>query len=108
MISNAYAQAAAQPGGADIFTSLLPMLVIFGVFWFLIIRPQMKRAKEHRGMVDTLKTGEEVVAVGIVGKIVKLDENYVTLEIAPNTTILVERGTVNKLLPAGTISKARG
>jgi preprotein translocase subunit YajC len=108
MISNAYAQAAAAPGGGDIFSTMLPMLILLGVFWLLLIRPQMKKAKEHRSFVDALKVGDEVSAIGIVGKISKLDENYVNLEVAPGTVILIERGAVNKPLPIGTINKARG
>jgi preprotein translocase subunit YajC len=108
MISNAYAQAAAAPGGGDIFSTMLPMLILLGVFWLLLIRPQMKKAKEHRSFVDALKVGDEVSAIGIVGKISKLDENYVNLEVAPGTVILIERGAVNKPLPTGTINKARG
>ncbi len=107
MISNAYAQAAAAPGGMDLLTNIFPILAMFGVVWFLMIRPQMRKAKEARAMIDALKVGDEVVAVGMVGKIVKLDETYVSLEVAPNTVIMFERGAVNKPLPLGTVNKLR-
>jgi preprotein translocase subunit YajC len=68
-----------------------------------MIRPQMKKAKEHKTMIDGLQKGDEVVAVGIVGKITKLDENYVSLEVADNVVIQVQKQAVNQLLPKGTI-----
>ena len=76
----------------------------FGLLYFLMIRPQMKRAKEHKGMLDELKTGDEVIAAGgVLGKIVKLGDAYVDIEIAPNTLIHVQRGSIQTLLPKGTI-----
>ena len=87
-ISEAYAQAAsgaaAQPGGLEsMFSSFGVMILIFAVFWFLLIRPQQKRQKEHKKMIDALTTGNEVItAGGICGKIVAADENYINLQIA--------------------------
>jgi preprotein translocase subunit YajC len=103
IISPAYAQAAA--GGAESgFLGFLPIILMFGVLYFLMIRPQMKRAKEQKAMVEALQKGNEVIAAGgVIGRITKLGEQYVTLEIAPNTEIVVQRGTVQIVLPNGTI-----
>jgi len=103
VISPAYAQAAAAPAGADLM-SFLPIIAIFVVFYFLLIRPQQKRAKETRAMLDALQKGDEVVtAGGIVGRISKIDAQYVTVEIAANTEITVQRAAISQLLPKGTI-----
>jgi preprotein translocase subunit YajC len=103
-ISPAYAQAAggSSPGG-DLMT-FLPMIAIFVVFYFLLIRPQQKRAKETRAMLEALQKGDEVVtAGGIVGRIAKLTDQYAAIEIAPNVEISVQRGSISQLLPKGTI-----
>ncbi len=84
--------------------TFLPMIAIFVVFYFLLIRPQQKRAKEARAMLDALQKGDEVVtAGGIVGKIAKLTDQYATVEIAPNVEITVQRVAISQLLPKGTI-----
>lgn len=84
--------------------SLAPMILIFVVFWFLLIRPQQKKVKEHRAMILALQKGEEVAtAGGVIGRIVKLDESALTLEIAKDTEVLVQRAAVTQLLPKGTI-----
>jgi len=103
MIGTAYAQAAgsAAPGG-DLM-GMLPILLMFVVLYFLMIRPQMKKAKEHKTMLEALQKGDEVIAVGILGKISKISDNYVSLEIAPNTTIQVQKQAVTTLLPKGTM-----
>ncbi|MCC7041945.1 MAG: preprotein translocase subunit YajC [Burkholderiales bacterium] len=102
MISPAYAQAAA-PAGGDLM-SFLPIIAIFIVFYFLLIRPQQKRAKETKAMLAALQKGDEVVtAGGVVGKISKLDAQYAVVEVAPNVEITVQRGAVAQLLPKGTI-----
>jgi preprotein translocase subunit YajC len=102
MISNAYAQAAG--GGDPGFVGLLPIVLMFVLLYFLMIRPQMKRAKEHKQMVEALQKGDEVItAGGVVGRISKMGEGYVTLEIAPNTEISVQRTAVQTLLPKGTM-----
>jgi preprotein translocase subunit YajC len=102
MISNAYAQ---LPGGGDSgFVGLLPIVLMFVLLYFLMIRPQMKRAKEHKQMVEALQKGDEVItAGGVLGRISKMGEAYVTLEIAPNTEISVQRTAVQTLLPKGTM-----
>ena len=104
MIGTAYAQAAGgAPQGGDTLMGMLPIILMFVILYFLMIRPQMKKAKEHRSMIDALQKGDEVVAVGILGKIEKISDNYVSLEIAPNTTIQVQKQAVTTLLPKGTI-----
>jgi len=103
-ISEAHAQAAGGSApGADLMT-FLPMIAIFVVFYFLLIRPQQKRAKESRAMLDALQKGDEVVtAGGIVGKIAKLTDQYATVEIAPSVEISVQRGSISQILPKGTV-----
>ena len=101
-ISDAMAQtAAAQP---STFMSLLPMILLFVVFYLLLIRPQQKRQKEHRAMVAGLETGDEVVTMGgVLGKITKVDENFVTLEIAKGTEIRLQKASVQAMMPKGTV-----
>ncbi len=102
-ISNAYAQAAAA-GPESSLMSFLPIIIMFAVLYFLMIRPQMKRQKEQRTMLDALAKGDEVVAAGgVVGKVTKVGDAYVTLEVANGTEIVVQKGTVVTLLPKGTI-----
>ena len=107
MIGTAYAQAAGAAQGGDSLMSLLPIILMFVILYFLMIRPQMKKAKEHRTMIDALAKGDEVIAVGILGRIEKISDNYVSLEIAPNTTIQVQKQAVTTLLPKGTIKDAK-
>ena len=107
MIGTAYAQAAAPASGGDSLMSMLPIILMFVILYFLMIRPQMKKAKEHKTMLDALQKGDEVVAVGILGKIEKISDTYVSLEIAPNTTIQVQKQAVTTLLPKGTIKDAK-
>ena len=103
IISSAYAQAAA-PAGEPGFIGFLPIILMFVLLYFLMIRPQMKRAKEHKQMVEALQKGDEVItAGGVVGRISKIGDAYVSLEIAPNTEINVQRAAVQTLLPKGTI-----
>ena len=103
MIGTAYAQAAGAPAQGDTLMGLLPIILMFVILYFLMIRPQMKKAKEHKEMVEKLQKGDEVVAVGIVGRIEKVDENYVSLEVADKVVIQVQKQAVNQLLPKGTI-----
>ncbi|MDR0770348.1 MAG: preprotein translocase subunit YajC [Burkholderiales bacterium] len=104
-ISSAFAQAAdgAQQEG-NLLMSLAPMILIFVVFWFLLIRPQQKKVKEHRSMVLALQKGEEVAtAGGMIGRIIQIEESTLTLEIARDTEVLMQRSAVTQLLPKGTI-----
>ena len=83
---------------------LVPMAMIFLIFYFLLIRPQQKKAKDTRAMLDALEKGNEVVtAGGIVGRITKLTDQYASLEVAPNVEMTVQRGAIAQLLPKGTI-----
>jgi preprotein translocase subunit YajC len=102
LISPAYAQAA--PAGDPGFIGFLPIILMFVLLYFLMIRPQMKRAKEQKAMIEALQKGDEVVtAGGVVGRITKLGEQYITIEIAPNTEIVVQRASIQVPLPKGTI-----
>jgi len=104
LIANAYAQDAAQPGG---LMSFLPLIIIFAVFYFLLIRPQMKRAKEHKNLVAALAKGDEVVTNGgLLGKIVELSDAFVTVEIADNVRVKLQRQAVASVMPKGTIKSA--
>lgn len=105
-ISNAYAQAAGG-SASDGIVGLLPIVLMFVLLYFMMIRPQMKRQKEHKAMVEALKSGDEVVSAGgILGRITKVSESFVTVEVADNTHITVQRGAVQTLLPKGTIKGA--
>lgn len=106
LISNAYAQAAGGQGGLDIF-GLLPLILMFVLLYFLMIRPQTKRAKEHRAMLSALQKGDEVVtAGGTLGKVTKVGDSYASVEIAPNVEIQVQKSSITTLLPKGTIKGA--
>jgi len=106
LIPSAYAQAAggAQPNA---FLQLLPLVLIFVVFYFLLIRPQAKRAKEHKAMVAALSVGDEVVTSGgILGKVTETGEQFLTVEIAEGVRVKVQRHTVGAVLPKGTLKTA--
>lgn len=103
-ISNAYAQAAAAPDVASTFTGMLPLLLMFGVLYFLMIRPQIKRAKEQKAMIEALQKGDEVVTQGgVVGTVKKVSDTYVVLEVADNVDIAVQKQAIGAQLPKGTI-----
>jgi preprotein translocase subunit YajC len=105
-ISNAYAQSA---GGADQqLLGFLPIILMFVVLYFLMIRPQMKRAKEHKSMIDALAKGDEVITSGgIVGKVSKVGETYVTVEVASRggepIELNMQKQAIQTLLPKGTV-----
>ena len=104
LINLAWAQGsgAAAPGGG--FESLILIVLMFAVLYFLMIRPQMKRAKEHKTMIEALQKGDEVVAAGgMLGRVNKISDNYVTLEIADNVEVQVQRPAVQLVLPKGTL-----
>jgi preprotein translocase subunit YajC len=102
IISPAFAQAA--PSGDPGYIGLLPIVLMFVLLYFLMIRPQMKRAKESKAMIEALQKGDEVItAGGVLGRITKLSDAYITLEIAPNMEINVQKAAVQILLPKGTI-----
>lgn len=102
-IASAHAQGTAAIPGGDLMT-FLPMVLIFIVFYFLLIRPQQRKAKETRAMLDALQKGDEVVtAGGITGRISRLGDQYASVEIAPNVEINVQRGAISQILPKGTL-----
>ena len=105
MISLAHAQtagAAADPSGG--LMGLLPMILMFVVLWFLMIRPQMKKAKEHKALVEALQKGDEVVTSGgLCGRITKVGENYVSVEVAEGTEVVVQKPAIGLVLPKGTL-----
>ena len=106
LISSASAQAAggAQPNA---FMQLLPLVLIFVVFYFLLIRPQAKRAKEHKAMVAALAVGDEVVTSGgMLGRITETGDQFLTVEIADGVRVKVQRHTVGTVLPKGTLKNA--
>ncbi|MBK7613267.1 MAG: preprotein translocase subunit YajC [Burkholderiales bacterium] len=104
-ISNAYAQSAAAPaGGAAGLMQFLPLVLMFVVLYFIMIRPQMKRQKEQKTMIEALAKGDEVViGGGILGKIAKLGETTLHLEVANGVEIQVQRAAVVQVLPKGTL-----
>jgi preprotein translocase subunit YajC len=98
------AMAAAPQGQGDALTSLLPLVLIFIVFYFLLIRPQSKKAKEHKQMVEALAKGDEIVTNGgLLGRITKVGDNFVELEVAEGVTVKVQRQAAASLMPKGTI-----
>lgn len=106
LISNAFAQTVPGTGGMDLF-GLLPLILMFVLLYFLLIRPQAKRTKEHRTMLAGLQKGDEVVtAGGALGKITRVGDNFVSVEIAPNVEIQVQKSSITTLLPKGTIKTA--
>ena len=103
LISSAYAQAAPGPA-ANPLMSFLPLIILFGIFYFMLIRPQMKRAKEQRTMISALGRGDEVVTTGgILGRIDELADQYVTLEIADGVRVKVHKQHITAVLPKGTL-----
>ena len=107
IISQAFAQTAPAPSGGGTessLLSLLPLVLMFVVLYFIMIRPQMKRQKEHKAMIEALAKGDEIVtAGGLAGKVSKLGETYVGLEIASNVEVQVQRTAVVQVLPKGSL-----
>ncbi len=102
-IQAAWAEGVPTGGGSGL-ASLIPLVLLFVVFYFLLIRPQTKRAKEHRQMIDALAKGDEVVTNGgLLGKITNLGDNFVVLEIAPNLEVKVQRQAIATEMPKGTL-----
>jgi preprotein translocase subunit YajC len=104
-ISNAYAQAAPAAAGSDSgLPSLLLMVAMFVVVFFVMIRPQMKRQKEHKNMLEALAKGDEVVtAGGIIGKVSKLGESFVHVEVASGVELQLQRSAITQVLPKGSL-----
>lgn len=98
MIDTAFAQTGAG-GGAPALVSFLPLILVFGVFYFLLIRPQQQKAKEHEAVLEALKRNDEVVTGGgLFGKVVAINENVVTVELAPKVQVRVSRPTISHVV----------
>lgn len=105
-IQDAWAQAAPQ-GASGSLLGMLPLVVIFVVFYFLLIRPQQKRQKEHKEMVARLATGDEIVtAGGVLGKVIEVGESFVQVEIASGVQVKIQRHTIGAVMPKGTMKNA--
>ena len=107
-ISNAFAQTAPAAGGAEsMLTSvqgMLPLVLMFVVLYFVMIRPQMKRQKEHKAMIEAIAKGDEVVTSGgMLGKVSKVGDSFMTLEVAAGVELQVQRSAVVQVLPKGTV-----
>lgn len=108
-ISSAFAQTApaAASGGGDMMSqlgSMLPLVLMFVVLYFVMIRPQMRKQKEHRSMIDALAKGDEVAtAGGLIGKVTKMGEGYLSVEISTGVEVQLQRSAVVQVLPKGTI-----
>jgi preprotein translocase subunit YajC len=101
-ISSAHAQSAGQQGGGTSF--LIMMVLFFVIFYFMLIRPQMKQAKEHRKLLENLSKGDEVVTSGgLLGRVSEIGDNFIVLEVARETEIKVQKHAVSALMPKGTI-----
>ena len=106
LISDAQAQAAGAQQGDPMFSWLL-LLGMFALFYFLLIRPQQKRAKEHKDMVDALKAGDEVVTGGgVLGKVSAVNEQFASVEVASGVVLKVQRHSIVAVLPKGTLKSA--
>ena len=106
LITNAYAQGA--PAAApNPLVSFLPLIILFGIFYFMLIRPQMKRAKEQRSMIAALAKGDEVLTSGgLLGRIDEIAEQFVVLEVAPGITVKMQKQAISAVLPKGTLKSA--
>ena len=104
LISNAYAQTAAAAGPMGSIMEFLPIILMFGVLYFLMIRPQMKKAKEHKALIAALSKGDEVITQGgIAGRIAKVGDDFLTVEVADKVEIQVQKSAVALVLPKGTL-----
>jgi preprotein translocase subunit YajC len=102
-ISSAHAQSAAAGGTESSLFSLLPLVLMFVVLYFIMIRPQMKKQKEHKAMVEAIAKGDEVViSGGVVGRVAKLGDSFLYVEVANGVELQVQRGAVVQVLPKGT------
>lgn len=105
LISTAYA-APATPAQGSVAMQFVMIAVMIGVFYFLLIRPQSKRMKEHRALIDSLSVGSEVIfAGGLMGQVTKLDGDYAVVELNPGNQVKIQRASVVSVLPAGTLQK---
>ena len=101
-ISNAYAQTAAGGAESSLY-SLLPLVLMFVVLYFIMIRPQMKKQKEHKSMIEALAKGDEVIiAGGVLGRVAKLGDSFINVEVTSGVELQVQRASVVQVLPKGT------
>ncbi|MDH3325357.1 MAG: preprotein translocase subunit YajC [Gammaproteobacteria bacterium] len=106
-ISAAHAEGAAPAGGVEGALGFIPLIVIFVIFYFLIIRPQVKRAKDHKKLTESVSKGDEVVTGGgLLGKVIDVNDNFVTLEVSDGVEVKIQRQSVSSLVPKGTIKTA--
>ena len=104
LISNAYAQTAAAAGPMDSVMQFLPIILMFGVLYFLMVRPQMKKAKEHKTLLEAISKGDEVVTQGgLAGRVTKVGDDFVTISIADNVEIQMQKPAITLVLPKGTL-----
>ena len=107
LIPVAHAQAAAAPAAPSMMSTLLFPIILIAIMYFLMIRPQMKRQKEHRAMLDKLAKGDEVITNGgIAGTVVGIGENFITVEVASGVQLKLQRGAITSVLPKGTLKSA--
>lgn len=107
LIASAWAQSAGGAAQPNVLMQMLPLIIMVVVFYFLLIRPQSKRAKEHRALIAALEVGSEVVTSGgILGKITEVSEQFVTVEIADGVRVKVQRHTISQVLPKGSLKSA--
>lgn len=107
-ISDAMAQAEGAGGEPNLLATFLPLLLIFAVMYFLLIRPQVKRQKEHKKLVQAVEKGDEIATTGgMLGRVVGLGDTLLVLEIADDTTVVVQRFAIASVMPKGTIKEAR-
>jgi len=107
LISNAYADGAAAPAQDSGQFQILMVFLFIAVFYFLILRPQQRRAKEQKAMVDALQKGDEIVTLGgELGRVEKVGTNYLSIEIADNVVVQIQKSAVQSVLPKGTIKSA--
>src|ERR1700743_723970 len=105
-IPAAYAQAGGAASSSQ-FAPVLMMVVFVGIFYFLLIRPQQKKAKDHQSMVSKLAAGDEVVTSGgILGRIIEVSDAFVTLEVADSVRLKIQKGQITSLMPKGTLKSA--
>ena len=102
-INDALAQGAGESGGFDI-TAILPLILMFGIFYFLLIRPQQKKSKEHKNLVAALKKGDEIITNGgLLSNVSNVEDNFLTCEIADKVEVRIQSHAVTTVLPKGTI-----
>lgn len=107
-IQNAYADPATPAQGGSVFMQLLLPIAFFAIFYFMIIRPQSRRQKEHRQMVDAIKEGNEVVfAGGLMGRVKRVQGEYAVIALSSNEDVMVQKACVISVLPAGTIDSLK-